>query len=147
MGAADCPRGCAAMTLLIPSPGGASDAFFTAMVTLRWRAIYLYLSGELDMAIAPELTLTLDDLDRMPAMTLHIDMAHMSFLDTTGVGPLVEAARRRRDHDWPPLLIEGTSRPAKRLLTLAGLGSGPQSDFVEWDRLLKGYTGSLSDFS
>jgi anti-anti-sigma factor len=121
------------MTLLIPSPGAASNAFFTATVTLRWQAIHLHLGGELDMATAPDLTLTLEDLDRMPTMTLHIDMANVTFLDTAGVVPLVEAARRRRDHDWPPLLIEAISRPAKRLLTMVGLGNGPQLDVDGWD--------------
>lgn len=122
------------MTMLIPSQDGASDAFYRLTVTLRWRAVHLRLAGELDVAAAPGLTGTLEDLDRMPPMTLHVDLAQVTFLDTIGVRPLVDAARRRRDHDRPPLLIDGISRPAKRLLKLAGLGEGPHLDIDGWDR-------------
>ena len=93
------------------------------------------------MAAAPVLTRTLEGIDLMPPMTLHVAMADVTFLDTSGVRPLVEASRRRRDHDWPPLLIVGISRPAKRLLTLSGLGEGPHLDVAGWDQLVAGGTG------
>src|ERR1700712_1824771 len=112
----------ASMTLPIPPPGDVSNAFFTATVTSRRQAVELRLRGEIDVAAAPELTRTLEGLDGMSAMPLHVAMADVTFLDTAGVWPLVEAARRRRDYDWPPLLIGSISRPAKRLLTVSGLG-------------------------
>ena len=74
----------------------------------------------------------LDGLDRMPGMTLHVDLSDVSFLDTSGVLPVVDAARRRRDYDWPPLLIANPSRAARRLLAAAGLGPGPVMDIDSW---------------
>ena len=81
------------------------------------------------MAAAPVLTRTLEGIDLMPPMTmlLHVAMADVTFLDTSGVRPLVEASRRRRRPRWPPLLIVGISRPAKRLLTLSGSAKGRTS--------------------
>jgi anti-sigma B factor antagonist len=125
------------MTLLSPR-SRLGNATYTMAVTVDWHSVRLHLTGDIDLAAASELTRTLESIDRMPAMRLHVDMARVTFMDSSGVRPLVDAARRRRDYDWPALLIDGISRPAKRLLTLAGLGEGPHLDVAGWDRLVAG---------
>jgi anti-sigma B factor antagonist len=120
------------MTLISPRPQPESAAY-TIAVTVDWQSIRLDLAGDIDLAAARELTQTLERIDRMPAMALQVDMARVSFLDSTGVRPLVEAARRRRDHEQPQLLINSASLAVLRLLRAAGLGSGPALDVDGWD--------------
>jgi anti-anti-sigma factor len=119
-----------------PAVGTVAAAGYTITVTLGWRAARLRLSGDIDLAAASELARTLDSIEGMPAMTLHVDMADVTFLDSSGVRPLVEAGARRREDDGPPLLIDGISRPAQRLLVTAGLGEGPLLDLDGWKRLI-----------
>jgi anti-anti-sigma factor len=123
------------MTLLDPRQLPPSGAGYTVKVTINWQSVQLDLGGDVDVLAAAGLTMTLDSIDRMPAMTVHVNMADVTFLDATGVRPLVEAARRRRDFDWPPLLIASPSRPVVRLLRATGLGPGPQLDIDRWDKL------------
>ena len=121
------------MTQHLPASGRQADDQFT--VTLRGQFARLRLSGELDIDTAAEFTRTLEGLDLMSNVRLHVDMTEVAFIDTSGVRPLVDAARRRRDQGRAPLLIDGISRPAQRLLTVAGLGAGQQLDIDGWDRL------------
>lgn len=104
-------------------------------MTLRRQSALLRVSGEVDLDTAPAFTRVMEGLDLTPVVSLHFDLTDVTFIDTSGVRPLVGAARRRRDHGRPPLLIDGFSRSAQRLLTLVRLGTGPQLDSDGWDRL------------
>jgi anti-anti-sigma factor len=109
---------------------------YTIKLTLSGQFAQLRLSGELDAAAAPELTRTLEGLDRIPVTTVHVDMTGVRFLDSSGIRPLVEAERRRRDLGQPPFLIGGISRRARRLFVVSGLGRGHRLDIDGWDAVL-----------
>jgi anti-anti-sigma factor len=111
---------------------------YTITVSHGTQFARLELSGEIDAAAEPELTRALEGLDDIRDMPVQVDLSGVTFLDSSGVNPLAEAARRRRDLEQPPLLIAGISRQARRLLTVSGLGTGPQLDILSWDSLLDG---------
>ncbi len=90
------------------------------------------LAGEIDLVAVPDLLRTLSSVDGLP-ITLHIELINVTFLDLSGVEPLVEAARRRTVQELPPLLIGGCSTPVRRLLDAAGLDGNPFLDLAAWD--------------
>jgi anti-anti-sigma factor len=87
------------MTLISPRRQP-DDGAARMTVTVGWQSVQLALTGDIDLAAASGLKRTLERIDRMPDMTLHVDMATVTFLDSTGVRPLVDAARHRRDHHY-----------------------------------------------
>jgi anti-anti-sigma factor len=92
------------------------------------------IAGQIDMAAAPDIDRLLASLDRLGA-EIRVDLTRVSFLDTSGVEPLVEACRRRVALGLPPLLLTGTSPAARRLLDTIGLNGGGTVDVRAWDRL------------
>ncbi len=120
------------MTPVSPRPQQ-SDAAYT--ITVGLHTAQLQLNGDIDLTAVAQLTRVLHALEQMPAMMLQVDMSDVTFLDSSGVRPLVEAARRRRGCHEPPLLISQPSRPAQRLLEATCLGVGPRLNLVGWDQL------------
>ncbi len=79
---------------------------------LHPRPVVVTLAGELDMASAPLLTVLLDfALSACPGQVL-VDIAGVTFIDSSGLKPLLEAQRVGR------LQLRGTS-PALELLMTA----------------------------
>jgi anti-sigma B factor antagonist len=70
------------------------------------------LSGELDMATAPELLRELATLD---SAAFTIDLSGLTFIDSSGIAALV---RLRRDHRT--VRIDGVSDPVRNVLKLSG---------------------------
>lgn len=65
--------------------------------TAGWRGHRLILSGELDVLTSPRLRATLDQIPRDTSVV--VDTTRLSFLDSTGLGCLLEAAERiGREH-------------------------------------------------
>ena len=88
------PRAGAAMTLISPRPRPGKPPLDGGD---RCRhSVHLRLTGDIDLVAASGFTRTLEAIDRMPAMILHVDMGDVTFFDSSGMRPLVEAARRRR---------------------------------------------------
>lgn len=94
----------------------------------------LRVAGEIDLVAAADLTRLLVSLDRLN-VPINVDLGAVSFLDSNGVEPLVEASRRRNIQRLPPLLIGRCSRRARRLLDVAGIDGCPYLDIDAWDRL------------
>jgi anti-sigma B factor antagonist len=91
------------------------------------------LIGDIDVAAAPDLNRLLESLETFSS-PVEIDMSAVTFLDSSGLAPLI-AATRRRIETCPPLYISARSRPVQRLLHAAGMIDGPVLDIRGWDQL------------
>lgn len=102
-------------------------------LTLGPRLSLITLSGDIDLAATGDLTHLLDSLSIL-TVPVHVDMAAVTFLDSSGVAPLVEATRQRAAPS-PPIIIGERSQPVRHLLRAAGLGDEPVLDVEAWDQL------------
>ncbi len=89
---------------IVPSPD---------CVTLRVR-------GEIDMQTAPHLREAALCATRQFSTALHLDMAEVAFMDSTGVQVLV-ATRRRLDLEGGHLKVLNPSRQVMRVLEVTGI--------------------------
>ena len=79
-------------------------------------ALRIRVSGEVDMACAPELLDTLLAADVPSGGTLVLDLAGVTFMDSTGISALVEAhQQRRRPAGSPSTVVEVPPLIAKML--------------------------------
>jgi anti-anti-sigma factor len=99
-------------------------------------AALLAVSGELDIATAPELEQALDQIRPEQCKLLVVDLRDLQFMDSTGLSTLVRAHQRLSEQDCELTLVKGPAQ-IQRLLDLTGvterlrLASDP-------DELLKG---------
>jgi anti-anti-sigma factor len=103
-------------------------------LTFGRRDAYVSVSGEIDYTSVPNLARLFESLDRLQA-PVHVDMADVTFLDSSGMTPVVDAARHRRGLAMPPIMVERCSRVARRFIDVAGLRGDPLLDVDAWDRL------------
>jgi anti-anti-sigma factor len=82
--------------------------------------VILRLEGELDSSSAPAFAKAIAELDASPRPVL-LDMAGVSFIDSTGVGAVV-AARRTLDQRFASLRILNPRERARFVFELTGLG-------------------------
>jgi anti-sigma B factor antagonist len=81
------------------------------------------LTGELDLATVPSLReAALAALDAATTSTLVLDLAGLTFLDSTGLGCWIEL-RNRAEDDGKALELESIPPGAMRTVTIAGLAS------------------------
>jgi anti-anti-sigma regulatory factor len=121
--------------LTAPAPEGRRPARRHSLeLTLSRSSASVIFAGQLDLACVPDVTRLMQSLELLQ-VTVHIDLAMVSFLDSSGVEPLVEATRRRRDLQLPPLLVDRCSQSARLLLDAAGLDGDPYLNIDAWDRL------------
>ncbi|HZB77007.1 MAG TPA: STAS domain-containing protein [Solirubrobacteraceae bacterium] len=85
----------------------------------RARAV-LVVSGELDLATAPAVAQAIDELWELGWTELAIDLAAVSFIDSTGLGTLL-ALFARAESDGRRLTVGTTCPSLERLLTVSGL--------------------------
>lgn len=79
-------------------------------------------SGELDLATVPNLRdAALGELAAAGCRTLVLDLAGLTFLDSTGLGCWIEL-RNRAEEDGKALALESVPPAAARTVTISGLG-------------------------
>ncbi len=83
-------------------------------------AIVYRLGGTLDLATAPSLRAALVDAANEGKHDIIVDLTHLEFLDSTGLGALIGAHRRALEHGGRVRLIVNDG-PIHRLLTITGL--------------------------
>jgi anti-sigma B factor antagonist len=81
--------------------------------------VRIAVEGELDLATAPQLAAHLDAAAR-PGGAVVLDLARLSFLDSSGVALLLGVTRRAAREAWT-LTISGTPPAARDVLELCGL--------------------------
>ena len=77
-------------------------------------------SGELDAYTAPQLRKVLDDILDGSIDRIVVDLRGTTFIDSTGLGVLVGAARKARSHEGE-LILDNPSRSVHRVLQITGL--------------------------
>ncbi len=90
-----------------------------AAVDGKTHAFRLTLRGELDQSTTDKLRSAIDDLITDGARLIVLDLADVSFLDSTGLRAILAAAQMLRDRDGR-LTCEGLSGAAGRVLELTG---------------------------
>ncbi|MCW2966669.1 MAG: hypothetical protein JWM71_441 [Solirubrobacteraceae bacterium] len=83
------------------------------------RSVRIVVEGEIDMATAPELTNAL-----AAEMTAHrsvlLDLRGVGFMDSTGVGVLINAINDAKVNGWNLGVTAGLTPPVRRVLELTG---------------------------
>jgi anti-anti-sigma factor len=97
------------------------------------QATEVRLGGSLDVAATEDLCAIFERLETL-VMTVSVDLADVTFLDSTGLWPLIEATRQRERSGVGALLIVDRSRQAQFFLDVAALGGDPRLDVESWDR-------------
>ncbi len=96
-------------------------------VDCRWRIdarpprARVTVAGELDIASTPALAAAVAPLPLASAVTLVVDLAAVSFADSTALNWLLGLHRRCRDSDTAILVHVLATGPVSRLLVLAGV--------------------------
>jgi anti-sigma B factor antagonist len=96
-----------------------SDAQFEATISEPGVPVLL-VSGEIDVASAPEFHASLSDLIGQGTEIVIVDLSQVSFIDSTGLGVLVGAEKQMRDAGQALRLVV-TQPQILRLLELTGL--------------------------
>jgi anti-anti-sigma factor len=78
------------------------------------------LHGELDIATAPELVDLLARL-RHHGHAVTVDLAAVTFMDSTGLTTLMDAQRQARSNGWS-FAVRRPSAAVRRVFDLAGVG-------------------------
>jgi anti-sigma B factor antagonist len=104
-------------------------------LVLRNGSALVRLGGDIDLLAAADLSRTLESLDRLATSQVEVDLAEVRFLDCAGLEPIIEATRRRRTAQLPPVLIGQCSQAVLRLLRAASIDPDPILDVAAWDRL------------
>jgi anti-sigma B factor antagonist len=102
---------------MTPDDTGAFDADATQQESGAWRVVA---RGELDVASADQLARTLDPLIESGATLVALDLADVTFLDSSGLRTIVRAATALEDHDGR-LVVDGASPAVARVLEVTGL--------------------------
>ncbi|MGH8861393.1 MAG: STAS domain-containing protein [Jatrophihabitantaceae bacterium] len=94
---------------------------FSTLVDRRGETTVVSLGGELDIATVPELrSLAFAELDRNECRALILDLAELSFVDSTGIGSWIEI-RLRAIGMGKTLILESVSAAVGRVLEISGL--------------------------
>jgi anti-anti-sigma factor len=85
-------------------------------------AVILTVSGEIDLATAPSLAAALDEIEAASGRSVHLDLAEVTFLDSSGISVLVNCRRRLEDAGGG-LVLHRATPTVRRVLEISGLGA------------------------
>jgi anti-sigma B factor antagonist len=83
-------------------------------------AALLAISGELDIASAPELARALNEIRPEQTKLVVVDLRELEFMDSTGLSIIVRAHQRLSEQDCELTLVKGPPQ-VQRLLDLTGV--------------------------
>ena len=93
---------------------------FTVQLQPHADAAVIVVSGELDIASAPELEQVLDQIQPEQTKLVIVDLRELEFMDSTGLSIIVRAHQRLSEHDCELTLVQGPPQ-VQRLLDLTGV--------------------------
>jgi anti-sigma B factor antagonist len=79
------------------------------------------LRGEVDVATSPRLRTELSTLLDRDARSLVLDLGSLRFIDSSGLGVLVEALERLRAQHGESIVLRGMQEPVRRVFEITGL--------------------------
>lgn len=82
----------------------------------------LTLTGELDLASAPQLRERMRELGRSHR-TVRLDLSQLGFMDSTGIALIVWGLAVSKKDGWTLEVDPAVSEPVGRLITIVGLAS------------------------
>jgi anti-anti-sigma factor len=94
------------------------------------------LAGDIDIVSADDLNSLLARLESI-TMAISVEMSGVHFLDSSGIGPLMETVRLRQCEGLGEIGLAGRSRQVQFFLDVSKLGGDPHLDLAAWDRLDK----------
>jgi anti-anti-sigma factor len=109
---------------------------FSVHLQPRSDVALIVVSGELDIASAPELAQTLDQIRPELTKLVIVDLRELEFMDSTGLSIIVRAHQRLAEDDCELTLIRGQPQ-VQRLLDLTGVAERLRL-VAEPDELLNG---------
>lgn len=77
-------------------------------------------AGEIDLATAPDLAAVLDTMIERRVPRIRVDMAGVTFVDSSGLGILVAALKRANAVD-STLVLQNLTGPARKVFEITGL--------------------------
>jgi anti-sigma B factor antagonist len=95
---------------------------FEITESLETDGVRLKLSGELDVAVIKRLQDRLDSLARA-GETVVLDLAALTFIDSSGLNVLVTAFKAAKRDAWQLRIERNMSPPVERVVTMMGLDS------------------------
>jgi anti-sigma B factor antagonist len=99
---------------------------FEISESLEPDGVRLKIAGELDVAVVGRLQDRLDSLARA-GETVVLDLAGLTFIDSSGLNVLVTALKAAKRDGWQLRIEQNMSPPVQRVVTMMGL------DAVFWD--------------
>lgn len=93
---------------------------FAVDITPQRSRVVVNISGELDVATVDAVHTTLVGLRDAGWEDIVVDLDRVQFVDSTGLGLLIEMDRRAQSEGWAFAIVEGCE-PLQRLLTLTAL--------------------------
>jgi anti-anti-sigma regulatory factor len=98
------------------------------------RSAQVRIAGDIGHTAVADLSRLTQSLDLLGYLTVDIDLSAVTFLDSSGIAPLVELARRRRDAKLSPVFVGECSQQARFFLDRGQLDGRPHLDIDAWDR-------------
>ncbi|MBH5319950.1 STAS domain-containing protein [Paenibacillus sp. GSMTC-2017] len=80
----------------------------------------LYLAGELDLSVVPQLNSALEPILQREDITLILNLSKLTYIDSTGIGIIVSILKTR-DRLNAPFYVREIPAPIKRLFDLTGI--------------------------
>ena len=81
----------------------------------------VHLRGEVDVSTSPLLRNQLSSVIDRGAASLVLDVRRLSFIDSSGLGVLVETLERMRSSPDGAIVLRGMQEPVKRVFEITGL--------------------------
>jgi anti-sigma B factor antagonist len=107
------------------APESEGDALATVDITAesgpRDAEWLLTVQGEIDVATSPRLRSELGAVLERGARLIVVDLTATSFIDSSGLGVLVGALKRLREHDGDAIVLRGVQEPVRRVFEITGL--------------------------
>lgn len=82
----------------------------------------VYLSGEIDVYTAPRLREQLFSFVEQKKHTIVIDLAHVEFMDSSGLGTIIGALKTANKHE-SKLILQRANDRLQRLFSITGLAA------------------------
>ena len=93
---------------------------FSCGITLWGDAVVVSLSGELDIASAPEFEQAIAEATAEPGAELVLDLRELTFMDSTGLRALAQTNARAGEAGFALSIVRGP-RQIERVLEISGL--------------------------